>query len=219
MAVPDVPRPLDGTLAGAPTISGTEPGDARRCSVRSPAVLHRRPAASASCSTGPGRWRSLLLLRGLGRVRARRSSSCSGSRRSAAPTTPASCSVAAVFLAVDRPRTQVLFGVRRGGRPVLLRGRHGRADRPREPRAPGDRGVAALAGIGTASRPAIRAAASWSAVTVGTISLTLSALSSLGRANRELQAARHELAEAGRRRGADPDRPRPPRHARATACR
>ena len=57
-------------------------------------------------------------------------------------------------------------------------------------------GVAAVAGIGTASVSGDAGNGLVVAVTVGTISLTLSALSSLGRANRELHAARLELAEA-----------------------
>ena len=51
-------------------------------------------------------------------------------------------------------------------------------------------------------------------VTAATISLTLFALARLGRANRELQAARRELADARRGRGAGADRARPPRHPR-----
>ena len=103
--------------------------------------------------------------------------------------------VAMVAIAVV---VQVAFGVDRGLGALLLRRRDGG---PARGRAAGD--LAAIAAVGIAAAAGDVARDRWrlgtsgvtTGVTVGTISLTLFALAALGRANRELQAARRELAD------------------------
>lgn len=192
MAVPGVPRPRDETFARSPTITGRSP--ATRALFSAVTLFFTVVPLIGVLQHRPGPVALVLLLAGwavfgLVLLQLFRFSPFGGSDDTSFLL------FATVFLAVDGVVTQVLLGSGESAALYYYAGVTAARLVPERRARLAIAGVAALAGLGTASVAGDTGGGLVVAVTVGTISLTLSALSSLGRANRELQAARLELAE------------------------